>query len=87
MPAELFVFLFIFGQVALGNDQTVGVRRRLTGDDDGIVADTEEEGFYNHIGCFSDSMEDRVLGHMFWADEMTAKVRNVFFMSYVYSEN
>lgn len=40
----------------------------------GIVADTEEEGTYTHIGCFSDSKEDRVLGHMLWADDMTAKV-------------
>lgn len=42
--------------------------------DQGLVADTEEEGTYKHIGCFSDSKEDRVLGHMIWADDMTAKV-------------
>lgn len=103
VPAELFVFLFIFGQVTVGNDESVHVRRRLTGDDDGrgmgptptttydgwddpstagegiLAADTEEEGYYIHIGCFADDREDRVLGHMKWADDMTAKVRNVFF--------
>ena len=40
----------------------------------GIVADTEEEGYYNHIGCFSDSKDNRVLGHMMWSEDMTAKV-------------
>lgn len=46
--------------------------------EDDLHADTQEEGTYNHVGCFSDSKENRVLGHMMWDENMTAKVWRKF---------
>lgn len=64
----------------LGHRQENKVRSRfLSGADkgnDGADPNRNEEGSYEHLGCFKDNKEDRVLGNVLKSPQMTPKVCN-----------
>lgn len=48
-----------------------------SGEGDGDMPDKGEDGTYEHVGCFMDSKDDRILGGQLKSPMMTPKVRTI----------